>query len=688
MNSRIEIRIAILGEPKAGKETFAKMLFLDNPSKIRIDPLSKLAEMYMEIDPINFQHSSKKIMEECKDHYNLLMKQTQMKDPKQLRENKIDPIFYKHTPRVRGLIDYSDISQYINRNVLLTFYFIGNNYLDFENEIEMANILVYIVDINTIFDVNSNLFQYLVGSIKNNTNKYMITIVNKCDNLNSNGEFDMLANNKNNSIDLLFSNSPAATEANRIILVDETLREVAQQYNIHANLSPPIPMSCKYACIYRQINFSIPCELSHDDRLFIANQYVVKKDFVQKDIQRFSNKYFKRSGYTAFQDYLLDILSSKYKNMVDHNYGLEVKRLDPSLYTTTDEFIMTLINIKNKSLRLTKIFKKNYDDNVTNIIKNLLNTIAQSTDPNLALVDTIKDIYNDNKEIISLIASIKGSIYGKIIENTTNKLYAKEITPDIFMPTNVHILFDKLFNSYPPRDQITRLAIHICELYSFRARMFLSDQNKNYFDMLYNTYFEQSESKKLMSMLNEIKSMMKFDSYKIYLIQIFLTKLMVVEKCVENKATIGLEKMEEIVSYCKSLKYHLSDNNHRKYDYLFNNISDVCTQAIFNLAGIHQLNYISKHVESIINFKPDRVIDLDKFIVKMIKKTNYQAVVADDENDSDEDSDVDIYGEEDNDDDDDNNFKFTKDDLVESDNEETVYVRSKQLNDDKDQIEI
>ena len=30
MNSRIDIKIAVVGNPKSGKETFSKMLFLDD----------------------------------------------------------------------------------------------------------------------------------------------------------------------------------------------------------------------------------------------------------------------------------------------------------------------------------------------------------------------------------------------------------------------------------------------------------------------------------------------------------------------------------------------------------------------------------------------------------------------------------------------------------------------------------
>lgn len=108
MNTRIDIKIAIVGEPNSGKETFAKMLFLDNEPKIRVNPLSTLAEVFWEIDPINFQNSSKKIVEMCKTHNTILMRQSEIKSIQDLRNKNVDPFFYRYTERIRDLINYSN----------------------------------------------------------------------------------------------------------------------------------------------------------------------------------------------------------------------------------------------------------------------------------------------------------------------------------------------------------------------------------------------------------------------------------------------------------------------------------------------------------------------------------------------------------------------------------------------------
>jgi hypothetical protein len=69
---------------------------------------------------------------------------------------------------------------------------------------------------------------------------------------------------------------------------------------------------------------------------------------------------------------------------------------------------------------------------------------------------------------------------------------------------------------------------------------------------------------------------------------------------------------------------------------------------------------ISYNIESIIDFKYDNIY-LEKFIIKMIKKTNYQAAIADDMVDSNADSDIDIYDEDFVRE----NVDFAKDDLIE-----------------------
>lgn len=660
MNNRIEIKIAVIGDKNSGKETFARMLFLDNQSKIRVEPLSRLGEMYMEIDSLYLKKNSKKTIEECKEHNDLILKQSKINGIENLRKNDIDPFFYKYANRIKGLINTNN-SPHINRNILLTFYFIGDNYMEFTKELDMANIYIYLMDINSYHD--EQIFDHLMNIIKQSKyKKYIIPIINKCDVLDVNGQ-----PNDENKINYLKLVQLVATKSRDLKYTDGT-----------PVISTALAMSCKFACMFRQIIYDIPYEITADDKNLITEIYTIKKDSMTKDIQRYSEKYLKRCGYTSFRDTFVGILATKYRTMVEDNLNYDLAKLELS-----PKISGNLKLIKNKTKKLTTIFKKNYEPVVIEILKKILQEITKSENPDIASINCIEEIYNDNKTIMQLILDMKSKLYDKIVRNITNKLYGKELSVDIFLPSQVHILFDRLITSYLPKDETNKLALHICELYSTKTREMIELKTyPNYLGLLFEVYFSDTESKKIMSMLNEIKVMMNFDIYKIYLIQILLTKLMVAERCAATKIGMDKQVLTKIIGYCKCLKYYLSESTNKKYEYLFINISDICTKIILTLDGSLQLDYISENLDTILNFKPDRVIDLDKFIIKMIKKSNYRAVIADDENDSGEDSDVDIYGQDNKTD-----FIFTKDDLVSSDTEEyddDVSSDKKRLNDDEE----
>lgn len=747
MNNRIEIKIAILGEEGSGKEMFAKMLFLENNSKIRVDPLSKLSEMYLEIDMINFQNTSKKIMEECKQHNNLIMQQNEIKEVANLRNTNIPPLFYKHTQRIRDLIDYSKKNNRINKNILLTFYSIGNNFNDFDEEINNANILIYLVDVNKQFDTNSKLFQKISQIIiQSNNKKYLLTVVNKCDTLNQNGEFDPLTN------------------GHKIISsIDQLIQENMSKENLYQNSfhCAPIAISCKYAHIYRRIQHTELTDISPEAKTFISNMFGIKKENIFKDIEKNHHKYLKRSGYVCFKNILSDILNQNYKSMIDYNFDVQLGKIQQLSETCQDDFILSehneeistnnlfiteLQSIREKANRLQKIFKQDYHQVITELLKKILDGVFKSDNPQLSVVDRIKEIYVDNKVIINQIDSIQEQIRLKVVQNIYKKLYATELLElpeeieqneqneqnersdqisefeqingfeeidssyqnnqfeEIFLPSKVHILFDKLYNAYLSREELTKLTSHICELYSTKAKILLKTDSN--LELLYRSYFTDDESLKIMSMLNEIMVVRNFDTFKIELIQIMITKLMIAEKIIDRKDYFPKISVEKIITYCKSLRHFLSDNVYKKYDYLFNNISDVCTNIIFKMNSSLQSSYISNNINFILNYKPDKIIVLDKFIIKIIKKTNYNATIATDANDSNQDSDIDIdiyeneptNSEDGSDDGTDNNngddgdlsndetdpihskcnFDFTKDDL-ESDNDNIRQQNSDRL---------
>ena len=130
---------------------------------------------------------------------------------------------------------------------------------------------------------------------------------------------------------------------------------------------------------------------------------------------------------------------------------------------------------------------------------------------------------------------------------------------------------------------------------------------------------------------------------------------MIVEKCISLKNYLDNQIINKLITYCNSVRYCLSDNIKRKYDFLFNNISDICANFMHKLDGSMHLAYLSNNLDSIIDFKTDSIVRLEKFIINKINKNSYRDSISEDQNDSDNDSDVDIYL--------DKNFIFTKDDL-------------------------
>ncbi|XWV25894.1 dynamin family GTPase [Tupanvirus soda lake] len=652
MDSRIKINIAVVGEPASGKETFAKMLFLENVSKIRVAPLSTLAEMYMEIDHVNFQITSKKTIEECKQHNNLIMQQNEITSIENLRNKGLQPMFYKNTKRIRDLINFetnsSNKTPRMSKNVLLTFYLIGNNYQDFQEEISSSNIIIYITDVNNTFKADNDLFIYISKLVRDSKNKkYLLTLVNKCDNLNSNGDIDINSQYYNN-----------------IASIDETIRKIAQEIDAYQNILPPIPISFKYAHIYRQFMYYNGADISNEDKVYLCNIYNVKPEILVKDINKNSTKYLKRSGFICFRDILADILNTKYKSMIDDNFDAEILKLDQLINYKPDNFPKYLESLKKRALRAEKLFKKDYTQSIISLVKKYLDKISEMSDPNLSTIEHLMVMYQENEELYKYIANTHSKIKNKIFALVTDNLYNRELCDKTFLPSQVHIIYDKFVELYPPKSDMDKLSIYICELYSTKAKCMLG--TKIHLDLLFNSYFNDNECIKMMSMLNDITAKIDFDKLKIYLIQILLTKLMVVENCVKFKDSLKKNQIDTIIEFCNSLRQYLMDNTNKQYNYLFSNVCDVCTNIIFKLDGFSHLQYLSDNLFSVIKHDSNKIIRLEKFIVKTIKKYNYKSLIAIDQNDSGDDSDIDIY------DDESSNFNFTKDDMKDDsdDNEE------------------
>lgn len=638
MDSRVDIRIAVVGEQNAGKETFSHMLFLENSPKIRLDPLSKLAEMYMEVD-IDSPKNFKKIVEENAKHNSIFMQRLEISSIDKLRQDGIDPVIYKHTKKIHDLVSNDD--NHMNKHIVLTFYFIGNNYQDFTEEISKSNIIIYMTDTQTS-PMASQLFNYLLNIVGvPNNKKYLVPVVNKCDNLDTNG--------------LPF---PGTAELKIYNDLSQIINSISTNTNTKEYISQPILISSKYACIYRKVIHLGLNDLSSDDKIFISNTFVVKKNGIIRDIQKNSKKYLKRSGYHCFRNTLSNILTTNYQQMIDDNFDNDIN-FAKKLFSDGKSFMVNLPMLKTKAKQLKRIFKYNYSNDVINLVKDYLNYVDQNGNISMDMLEILESMFSKKEDVCILIFTIRNKVYTELISRFTEKLYNPNLTEDIFLPSKVHIMFDELYGEYLPKKEKSKLIDYISQLYSTNARKLL--ENEENFTLLYKSYFCREEYLKILSMFNEIERNVKFETYKACLTQMMLTKLMVAEKCICHNI-----ESDTILTYCQSLKHYLYDQNCKKLEFLFNMLIDICSQMISKVATTSQLQYISENIDTLMNFKCDNIIDLDKFIIKRIKKNEY----CSDNVDSDEDSDVEIYEENDN-------TEFTKDDMAvddsDDDSEHEVY---------------
>lgn len=609
MNNRVEIKVAVLGDISAGKDTFSQMLFLNDNHKIRVDQLSKLACLYMETDPENFPVNTKKVIDDCHRQNALIMQQTEIKCVENLRNNKINPYFYRYINRICGLIDYETDNR-INKNILLNFYLIGNNYLDFCEEINSANIYIFISDIDKCDLGDNQCYQYLIDLIKINKKKYLMTVINKCDTLSSNAEFE-----------------PGSTYYQKMREIDKIVRLYAEQAAAHQNILPPIPISCKYATLFRKVLHTNFNDISMGDKIFISNMFDVKKGNICRDIRRNRQKYLQQSGFAVFRDMLADILNSKYKSMIDDNFDFELANMS----LTHSTFSEDIINIKNKADRLSKIFKKNtYHQTITTILKDILDNDNLTHNPDNPVkiqdLDFIKDIYGSDTELVKKIDSVKEIICLNIIDNIKNKIYDTELSNNTFLPSKIYHIFNELnenmisLNSTNIGTQcVKQLATYICDLYSTRAReLLLTD-----IDLLFTAFFTDNEALQLVILIREMQQIVKFEIYQQYLVQIWITKLMVANKYINYWA--DQSNINTISSYCRSLRYLLTTAKCNKYEYLLTNISDVCTQISMKNDIEQQLEQLATNIN---NTVCNNLIELDIFIIKRLRKTDYQSAIT------------------------------------------------------------
>ncbi len=564
MNNRIEINIIIVSDCLQSRNAMANLLLLKYIKSFPEDFIIEPSQVFMEIDMLNFPNTSKLCQDECSSHN---------KNISQQRKLCCKPIFYNCIERV-NLTDTGSITEpNMNKNILLTFYFLSNNYKIFDDEFSKANIIIYVGNLS--FE-NNELYKHVSKIVDDSNGK----------------KYLLLVSNDNQKIETS-TNTP--------------------------------------------VTVLMPSDYSD----FCANK----------------DKYLKAKGFITLKHMLASILNHQYKNIIDDNIKKDLDKMRSYIKSNPDKFITDFEKTRNKTSKLDKIFKKNYTSVFDDMVEDFLETCNSS---NLTInLEKLKSIYKNNRKIYNLIYYAIQSARKKKVQSIADGLYNVTTTAETFLPSKIKKKFDELENLEMEPTEVKRLYVHICELYTKQAKYLSDSDSKTNIEMLYNTYFDKEEIQKMLSMLNEIISKIDFSDMKVHLIQIIVTKLFVVEKCIELKNIMDSQKINNIMMYLKALRFFLIKNKCEKYEYLFGCINDVCTSFIFKMDGISQLQYLSENIETVISCSPDSIIKLEKFIIKIIKKNSYRHLIAVDECDSDEDSDVDIYTH--------NDIDFTKDDYSSED---------------------
>jgi len=574
MDQRIDIKIAIVGECGSGKETFRQMMHpgskLQNPGNLCLS--------YLELDHKSFPKISHTVVATCKDH-NKRISELDF-DLARIKAANLNPNIYSCIVRTMGISDGKNVC---NRHVFLTFHHIGNNYLDFSDELEAANIIIYLTNPH-LLPQHSPLLSHIMHIIKcSKYKKYLIGLINKCDNLDVDG------------------NVPKSESS----ILD----------HLHG-FHHVCHVSCKNIGILRKYIYNFSQHMDPHDLDYISSSMKIQKDIFLDTFNHNKKACFARCGYNTFQTCLINIIRENYRQIIDDDFMLSIDITERMF--NTDHFISNIEILKRKAYYLETVFKINYIIHVNGLIQKYLSCGHPQVE-NLMMLDKMFDSHNTIK---------------KQIEETKVNIIQTDILQEfdesVYSPCKIHDAFDRIIENNMNKDDVKKIAIHVCEMYSTKTIELLQCPDK--IEMVFNTFFMEDESQKMLSMFTVIRDIIPFETYKMYLIKILLAKLMMVTLIIETDCVTFPNGKNIIISYCKALYNYLCIRPIKKYGYLFNSIMNMCMKISLRFTSMsQQVAYFFENVEQFVEPDIDELVKLDKFVIQMITKVNYHSVIAEDE---------------------------------------------------------
>lgn len=604
MESRTDIKIVILGEKNSGRQTLIRTLFLSDHTMIKSLPLSLISNVYFEIDEADAYRLD--LILECKLQKKKILSLDKIGDLEELRNNDILPLLYKHVLPVKGLIN-CDVNPFIR----LTYYFIGNNFRDYSKEINNANILIYITDINQKINGGSELLNYIFDICKDNSNKHLIVLANK-------DEFSI----------------------NRKFFIRE-FNEFAEKKEI--NNYKCIPISIKYSQLIRFIDQNHDCTLDETDKKYFV-QLLNKKEIskIKKSTIFDNQKYLLEAcGYRHFESNLSNIISENYKKMLNYNFTLLISEI-PIRFKTLINSKKSVINtylsrIKNLAKKLDENKLNGTDSNLNNLIMAIRDFIANFSliNPDIGtqknILSTIFSVFND-KKIKKQIRNLEYMISNKYI-NQLLDIINNSTSFESFMPTTIYpIINDIIKYKHNPSDviKIRNIMCMLCDIYGnfFRKKICVSADN------LYkyiNYYFSNEQVSKLIIILKNIKSYIPSDEFEYYLLNILFAKLKIMETYIYTDGdpyNLVTDSKLMFIDYCDSLRHYLSKITTEKYYYLFNRIGSICEIYSRILGYKLTIDFIADNIEQYISIKENKIIDLETFIITTLSSDEYYDAIV------------------------------------------------------------
>jgi len=320
----MNINILIAGPTSVGKSTLTNLLFVEQFSDMKIKRTTAIPQVYHEVNDIKDVSDLSTIILTNRQINTNIMNQTE--DPNyKLNINDIGEIHY-YVPKLYDVVNLKD-------DVLLTIYDTpGLNdsrtkdvYCQYINDnFNKYDVVIFVLDINSAMNTSDehDILKMLVNNIKNNKKKHnidtnLIVLLNKCD--------DVIFNEQTNTYELDTELSEMYIQANTIIrnTVDELYPVL--QYDI-------LKMSCEDSYIYRMYKKYPSIKLDeHHLNKFGANEYGkarwtnLSEDKKQSQIEKIFNKFdytdrIKMSGFQTFKDLLSNVFSNdnQYKFLLNH----------------------------------------------------------------------------------------------------------------------------------------------------------------------------------------------------------------------------------------------------------------------------------------------------------------------------------------------------------------------------------